>query len=78
MRKLTDEEKERLMNELIDNINATHTKFSYEMTVQEFAERVGYKHDTARKLLNKKVKAEEMAVRHIYIDGKKVAVYSVL
>ncbi len=78
MRNLTDEEKKKLMDELIHGIQMQHAQLPYEVTLQEFADAVGYKIETARKMLSIKVKNEEMAVRYIQKDGKRVAVYSVI
>lgn len=78
MRTLTDEEKKKLMDELITDMKMSHTKLPYEVTLQEFADAVGYKLETSRKILCKRVKTGEMTVRYIYTDGKRIAVYSVI
>ena len=66
------------MDELVLSIKMQHTRLPYEMTLKEFADAVGYKLETARKILSKKVKSGEMTVRYIQIDGKRTAVYSVI
>lgn len=78
MRTLTDEEKKKLMDELIVGIRMQHTKLPYEVTLIEFADAIGYKVETARKILGRKVKSGEMTVRYIHNDGKRLAVYSVI
>lgn len=78
MRTLTDEEKKKLMDDLVSSLKMSHTQLPYEMTLQEFADAIGYKYETARKIIAKKIKAEEMTTRYIFKDGKRIAVYSVI
>lgn len=78
MRTLTDEEKERLMDELIQSINDEHTQHSYEFTVQEFAERCHRSYGWAKRFLAQQIADEKMAKRRISVDGKTFVVYSMI
>lgn len=78
MRTLTDEEKTKLMDELITSIRSQREKFPYEVTAQEFAEAVGYTEEYARKFLSKQVKDGKMQRRYVRQDSKMIVVYSVI
>lgn len=78
MRTLTDEEKERLMNELIKSIQMQHIKFSYELTMQEFVEKCGMSEGFAKKFLKQQIQEGKMVKRKVTIDGKTFVVYSVI
>ena len=78
MRTLTDEEKERLMNELIQSINDKYIKHSYEMTTSEFAEKIGRSYSYTKRLLSAQVKEGKMTKRKVTIDGKTWVVYSMI
>jgi hypothetical protein len=78
MRTLTDEEKQRLMDELIESIKMRCTKLPYEMTKEEFAEKSNMSAGFTKKFLSEQVQQGKMAKRKIVIDGKTFVVYSVI
>lgn len=78
MRTLTDEEKERLMNELIKSINDDHIQHSYEFTIQQFADKCHRSYGWAKKFLPKQIIDNKMTKRKVSIDGKTFVVYSVI
>ena len=78
MRTLTDEEKQKLMDEIIKSITEQHTQYPYELTTHEFAEKVGRSYGYAKKFLYEQIKQGKMAKRKVTIDGKTFTVYSVL
>jgi hypothetical protein len=78
MRTLTDEEKEKLMNELTQSLRDRRTKYDYEKTIQEFADDAGMSYGFAKSFLSKQIKADKMTKRAIILDGKNTVVYSVI
>lgn len=74
----SDEQKERLMQELISSLKERNEKKSFEMTIDEFAEATGLSRQSARRILYKKKETGEMTRRMINIDGRAIAVYSVI
>lgn len=78
MRTLTDEEKERLMDEVIKSIKDRHTKYAYEKTVSEFAAETGMSIGFAKRYLHDAVEDGKMTKRSVIMDGKTFVVYSMI
>lgn len=75
---ISDEQKEKMMDEIIQSIRDSHTQHSYELTTQEFAEKIGRSYGYAKKFLSQQVKSGKMTRRKVTIDGKTFVVYSVI
>ena len=78
MRTLTDEEKEKLMDELIKSIIDAHTQHPHELTTQEFAAKVGMSYGFAKRYLAQQIKEGKMTKRRVTIERRTFTVYSVI
>jgi len=76
MRTLTDEEKEKLMNEIIQNMKMKREKLHYERTIQEFADETGTSFTTARRTLYRLEKEGKMVRRKLTNEHGWTVVFS--
>ena len=78
MKTLTDEEKEKLMDELTTSIRDRRIKYEYEVTIQEFADKCGMSYGFAKRFLHDQVRDGKMTKRRIVLDDVNTVVYSVI
>ena len=73
---INDEQKERMMNEIIQNIKEKREKLPYERTIYEFMDEAGVSFGTAKRTLYRLVKEGKMNKRTITTEHGWMVVFS--
>ena len=73
---INDEQKERMMNEIIQSIKNEREKLPYEKTIMEFASEAGVSFGTAKRILSRLVEEGKMNKRTITTEHGWMVVFS--